>query len=295
MMRAASSSGRSGVIQLLVGSIIISFSAVFVKIAHTGPTASGVYRNVFGAMVLWLIVLLRREALWRGRRQLAWSVLAGSFFAADIWCWHRSILHVGPGLATIMGNFQVFVLAIVGVTVFRERITWKFVVSVPLAIIGLFFLLGIDWSRLDASYRLGVWYGVLTALTYAGFLLTMRRAQREERRLGAIANLAFVTTITAVLLVIASLAGHEDLRIPDATTWVSLVVYGVFCQALGWIVISWALPVVDASRAGLLLLLQPTLTFIWDILFFGRHTTTLEALGAALALAAIYLGSSRRR
>lgn len=285
---------RSGAVRLLIGSIIISFSAVFVKIAHTGPTASGVYRNLFGAITLWLIVAWRRDALWRGSRQLLWAVLAGTFFAADIWCWHRSILYIGPGLATIMGNFQVFVLAVVGVTVFRERITWKFIVSVPLAVLGLFLLVGIDWADLEHTYRLGVGYGVLTALTYAGFLLTMRRAQREERRLSAVANLAVVTTVTTILLVGASVTRGEELGIPNATTWVVLLAYGVFCQAIGWIVISRALPDVDASRAGLLLLMQPTLTFIWDILFFSRPTTAVETLGAVMALAAIYLGTARR-
>jgi drug/metabolite transporter (DMT)-like permease len=51
---------------------------------------------------------------------------------------------------------------------------------------------------------------------------------------------------------------------------------------------------VEASRAGLLLLLQPALTFVWDVLFFGRPTTAPEALGAALAIGAIYMGSARR-
>ena len=75
----------------------------------------------------------------------------------------------------------------------------------------------------------------------------------------------------------------------------TLAAYGVLCQGVGWIVISWAVVRVEASRVGLLLLLQPTLTFVWDILFFGRPTTTVEILGASLTLVAIYFGSTRRR
>jgi drug/metabolite transporter (DMT)-like permease len=44
--------------------------------------------------------------------------------------------------------------------------------------------------------------------------------------------------------------------------------------------------------AGLALLLQPALAFGWDILFFDRPTTMLEYVGAAVVLAAIYLGST---
>ena len=72
-----------------------------------------------------------------------------------------------------------------------------------------------------------------------------------------------------------------------------LVAYGVLCQALGWIIISRNFHRVDASRAALILLLQPALTFAWDILFFDRKTSGLELAGALIAISAIYLGAVR--
>ncbi|MCX6832762.1 MAG: hypothetical protein NT028_11655 [candidate division Zixibacteria bacterium] len=50
---------------------------------------------------------------------------------------------------------------------------------------------------------------------------------------------------------------------------------------------------ISASRVGLILLLQPTLAFVWDVLFFKRPTTELEGVGAVIALAAIYLGTPK--
>ena len=286
---------RGGVPHLLVGSVLISFSAVFVEIAHVGPTAGGMYRNLFGGVALLLFALARRESLWRGFRPFSWAVLAGILFAADIWFWHRSIIYVGPGLATIMGNFQVFILAMTGVLVFGERANWRFYLSIPLAFLGLFLLVGVDWNHLDASYRVGVGYGLLTAVCYAGYLLTMRYAQRSPLRLSATSNLTVVSLVAAGLLAIAVVFEGGDMRIPDTQTWRVLIAYGVLCQAVGWIIISRALRRVDASRAGLVLLLQPTLTFVWDVLFFRRPTTPIEVVGASIALGAIYLGNTGRR
>ena len=280
-------------LQIVAGSILISFSAVFVKLAHVGPTASGVYRNLFGALALFALVALRRDRVWKGMRRLRWALLAGLCFATDIFFWHRSIMFVGPGLATILGNFQVFVMAAVGILVFHEHATWRLLAAIPLAVTGLLLLVGLDWSGLDPSYRRGVVYGVLTAVSYACYLLSLRAARRERERVSAVANLAVVSLLTAVLLTVAAGISGESLRIPDARTAVVLVAYGVLCQALGWIVISRTLHQVDASRAALILLLQPALTFVWDIAFFGRPTTMLEAGGAALAIVAIYLGAVR--
>ncbi len=285
---------RAAVLQLVFGAFLISFSAVFVKLSHVGPTTSAFYRQFIGGLLLLIIALVRRQPLWRGARPLMFAAAAGLFFATDLFCWHRSIAYIGPGLATIMGNFQVFIMAFVGVFVFKEKATWRFSVSIPLAIFGLFLLVGLEWSQVDTLYKAGVWFGVATAGTYAGYLLTLRRSQSEKVRLGATPNLAIISLITAVMLGISIKVEGQSFAIPDGQTWTMLIAYGVICQAMGWIIISRALVHVEASRAGLILLMQPALTFIWDILFFGRPTSFIEAFGAALALGAIYLGNTRR-
>ncbi|MGH8281010.1 MAG: EamA family transporter, partial [Gammaproteobacteria bacterium] len=59
--------------------------------------------------------------------------------------------------------------------------------------------------------------------------------------------------------------------------------------------ISSSIHKVRASQVGLILLLQPVCAFMWDVLFFGRRFTAVEIVCAVLALAAIYLGSVRRK
>lgn len=280
-------------LEIVAGSFLISFSGVFVKIAHVGPTAAGVYRNLFGAIALFAIALARRDSFWRGWNNLRWVLLGGAAFAADIYFWHRSIHYVGPGLATILGNFQVFFMAAAGVLLFREPATLRFLISIPIAVAGLFLLVGLNWSDFDATYRRGVLFGAYTAVSYAAYLLCLRAARREPNRLSAPANLTWVSAITALLLAIAALAGGESLAIPDVSTALVLVAYGVLCQAMGWIIISRNFQRVDASRAALILLLQPALTFGWDMLFFHRATSGLELTGALIAISAIYLGAVR--
>ncbi len=292
-MGEPSSHSHRAELEIVAGSFLISFSGVFVKIAHIGPTAAGVYRNLFGAIALLAIALARRDSFWRGWKNLRWVLLGGFAFAADIYFWHRSIHYVGPGLATILGNFQVFFMAAAGILIFKEPATLRFLISIPIAITGLFLLVGLNWADFDATYRTGVIFGVFTALSYAAYLLCLRGARREPNRLSAPANLTWVSGFTAALLAMTALAGRESLAIPDMNTAGILIAYGVSCQALGWIIISRNFHRVDASRAALILLLQPALTFAWDMLFFHRPTSALELTGALIAIGAIYLGAVR--
>ena len=87
----------------------------------------------------------------------------------------------------------------------------------------------------------------------------------------------------------------ESFVIPDSKTWISLIAYGFVGQVLGWVLISRGIAKVDASRVGLVLLLQPSLSFIWDILFFKRPAGLIEILGCIIAITAIYMGSVTKK
>ncbi|MCA9727646.1 MAG: DMT family transporter, partial [Candidatus Eisenbacteria bacterium] len=131
-----------------------------------------------------------------------------------------------------------------------------------------------------------------TAVAYATYVLVFQRSQRARVRLTPAASLMTISFACAFVMAVGVLA-EGTFRIPDGRSWASMIGYGVLCQALGWILISRGLPHIAASKVGLFLLLQPTLSFLWDILFFGRPTDRWEWLGAVVALGAIYLGSTR--
>lgn len=292
---AATGRAGSGALLVLVGAIVISFSPVFVKLADVGPTVAGVYRSLFGGVALLVFVAARRETLWRGWRPLGFAAACGLLFAADLSLWHRAIGAIGPGLATILGNFQVFFLAGYGIAVHRERPGWRYLMSIPLAMLGLFLLVGVQWDSLPQRSRTGVFLGMTTALAYASYVIVFQRSQRSSRKLAPAASLACISLTTGAVMTSLALGHGESFAIPNGRSWGAMLGYGILCQAIGWILISHGLTSVPISRAGLILLLQPTLAFVWDIAFFRRPTSSGELSGAVIALAAIYLGSAPAR
>lgn len=281
--------------RLGAGAMLLSFAPVLVRLANVGPTPAGFYRMAVGGAVLAVLVLLRR-GLWRGGRgHLALCALAGGLFAADLAFWHRSINLVGPGLATILANLQVFVLAGFGFLILKERVSIRLAVAIPLAVIGLFLVFGTDWSTLGAEYRWGVVFGLFTAVSYATYLLSLRGARRRAGAgVDAMATVATLSLISAAILAGLVWLEGETFAVPDLATAGTLAAYALLIQVVAWVLISSGLPHVPASRAGLVLLLQPTLAFVWDVLLFARPTSIVEACGALLTIGAIYLGLTGR-
>lgn len=281
--------------RVLTGAVLLSIAPVLVKLADVGPTPAGFYRMTVGGVILAAIVLIRRGS-WGGAgpAYLPLCAAAGVCFAADLAFWHRSIVIVGPGLATILANFQVFVLAAFGILVLRERASPRLLVAIPAAIVGLVLIVGLDWSVLDAAYRWGIAFGLLTAVSYASYLLTLRQARRRAGKADAMATVATLSLLSGAVLAGLVVLEGETFAIPDLENAGILLSYAVVIQVVAWVLISSGLTGIAASRAGLLLLLQPTLAFVWDLLLFARPTSGIELLGAALTLVAIYLGLTGR-
>lgn len=280
-------------LRLFIGAALISLSPVWVRLVDVPPTTSGFYRVLFGSVVLVIYLFVLRKRVEFSRQAWLMLTVAALFLALDLWFWHRSIDFIGPGLATLLANFQVFIMMIAGFLFLKQTPRPKQLVAVPMALVGLALIVGLDWNNLPADYRLGVVFGLLTAVVYAGYLLSLRQARQHSSYRVPTREIAVVSVICTVMMAASIIAEGETLVIPSYPDVGWLLAYGVLSHSLGGLFIASSLPQVTATEAGLALLSQPTLSFIWDVVFFDRPMTSLELLGAFIALAAIYLGSRR--
>jgi drug/metabolite transporter (DMT)-like permease len=275
-----------------VGAVAMSFAPVLVRLTTVSADTAAFYRLAVGGTVL-AAVSLRTIRFDLGT--VLWGVMgsAGLLFALDLAFWHRSIHYVGPGLATILGNFQVFFVALFGWAVLRERIGSRYVLGTLMAFGGLALFLGDGWARPGTNFRPGVIFGLLTALVYAAYLLVLRQSQSLPQKLRALPNMAIISLIGMIGIAIALVLQGESIAIPSPRDGVLLVGYGLVGQVFAWVSISKGLPLIPASRASLILLVQPCLAFVWDVVLLGRPTSQPEIAGALLAVAGIYLGMRR--
>jgi drug/metabolite transporter (DMT)-like permease len=138
---------------------------------------------------------------------------------------------------------------------------------------------------------LGIGYGLLTALCYAGYILFLQRARRDDYSGSSAVDLGLLSLVSALLLCAMALGAGESLAISAPRDAVLLAAYGLVAQVIGAFLIAGSLATLPAATVGLVLLLQPLMSFVWDIVLFSRPFTGLEITGAAVALGAIYAGS----
>lgn len=292
-LAAAPGAPPAAVGRMALGAMLLSTTSIFVVLAQVAPTVSAFYRMLFGgAMLLGWVVLTRRWVRIRWR-DLTLALLPALGFSLDLIFWHRSILWVGPGVATLLTNFQVFLMALVGWWVYRERLGRWFVPGLAVALAGLWLLVGAHWSLFDARHRLGVWFGLASGVAYTLYLLSFRRALSGHTALSAAQFLGLMSLLSAGLLLAWGAFEGDTFALTTARSWSALLALGFFGQVIAWLLMVRAMPLLPASLVGLLLLLQPALAFVLDVLLFKRPTGAGDWLGLALALAGILLGTLR--
>jgi len=283
------------VLAALAGAVAISFSGILYRVAHVSPTTGAVFRCLYAVVPLWLL------ARWEDRRYgprplrqraLAWG--AGLFFAVDLVAWHQGIEEVGAGLATVLGNLQVVLVGLLAWMIMRERPSNRALAAIPIALVGVILISGaFEKGAYGRNPGLGVAFGILTALSYSGFLLVLRAGNKDVRRpAGPLFDATLVSGLACIP--IGLVWGNLDWT-PDWKAQGYLLLLALSSQALGWLLISITLPRLPAALTSVLLTFQPVLSvlFAWAIL--SESPSGLQLGGVACVLAGLLIVSAGRR
>ena len=279
-----------GSLSVMLGAVLISFSPVFVKLADLEPTVSGFYRVFIGSIVLVIIYLLKHKENPFNKKISIYIIFGGIFFSLDLWFWHRSIIYVGPGLSTLLVNFQILILPFLALLFFNQKTQKIQIFAIFLGLLGLFLITGNNWEISGYNYKIGVFFGLLTAASYAGYIISMKSIDHNAKvNSDPIFNLMFVSLVSAGLLFLYSTVEQESLSINGSSNLFWMISYSIFSHVLGWFFILNGLQKITAVSAGIILLTQPILSYVWEILIFQKIILPIELLGIVSVLLAMMI------
>ena len=283
------------VLAAVAGAGCIAASATLVRLADTAPATAATFRTLYALPVLALLMV--REDRRYGRRPARdrWLAAgAGVFFAADLLFWHHAIAAVGAGIATVLGNLQVVFVGLIAWWLLHERPTARLVAAVPVVLVGVVLISGVVGAdAYGEDPARGVVLGILTSITYAGFLLLLRRGSHDLRRA---AGPLFDATLVGCLLSAAAgpFVGGLDL-VPSWPAHGWLLTLAITSQVVGWLLISVSLPRVPAALTSVILLLQPVASVVLSAAVLDERPSQVQLAGCVVVLAGVVAATAGRR
>lgn len=282
------------VLVAMSGAACIAFSAILVRLASVPPSTAAFYRCAYALLPLALLALWERRRYGpRSGAQRLLALAAGVFLAGDLILWHHAIAAVGAGLSTVLANVQVVLVPLAAWAFLDERPERRTLAAVPIVLGGVVLISGVIGSGAYGNDpALGVVYGVLTAITYAGFLLLLRAGNEDLVRP---AGSLFDATLSAavVTLPIGWALGELEL----APSWPEhgwLVTLALTSQVLGWLLISDALPRIPAALTSVVLTLQPAATVVLGVVLLDESPSGVQLLGIVVILGGVALATAGR-
>ncbi|PAL21874.1 EamA family transporter [Sphingopyxis sp. GW247-27LB] len=281
-MEAATNRGRWAFAALLGGNIVLSVGALLVRLADTGPVASGFWRMAIALPFLALLAWRETGGRMPPRAAIGIAMAAGIFFALDLAAWHLGILRTKVANATLFGNCASLLLVMWGIFLARTLPRGWQAFAVLLAFAGSALLMGQSYE-LAPAYLAGDLLSLLAGVFYTFYVILMQRVRGE---LAAWTTLGLASAATLPILLGSALALGE-IVVPQ--NWTPLIVLALSSQVVGQGLLIWALPRFSPLVIGLTLLVQPAIAALAGWLMFGERLTAIDVIGGLMVGAALVL------
>lgn len=272
---------------VLVGVVIISFSAIFVRLSEQSPVTVAFFRAAYALPVLVALAAFRRRESTRTRRQSTLAFVAGLVLAGDLAIWHASIELIGAALGTVVGSVHVVIMMAAGRIFLGQRPTRIAMVATPVALMGVVLISGLGEEAAHGEDPvLGTILGLSTGFLYVTFLLLLR----QSSGVGSSTSVRPLMEATAGAAVGALLVAPFDSGFSIIPEWPGhgwLIALALGAQVLGWLLITYSLPRMEAWETSILLVLQPVGTVLWALLILGEGFSSLQWVGLVLVIGGV--------
>jgi drug/metabolite transporter (DMT)-like permease len=275
---------------LLAGGISLGTAPILVKGMPLPPESSAFFRVLLSApffmvLALWSNPRPGRRVRANTTAPLYLYLLAAFFFAADLLAMHIAIKAINTSIATLFTNAAPLFIAIYGLLGLTDRPDARFGRALPLALGGLFLLVGI--AAFDPSAPLwGYLVGLAAGGLYAAYLITVRALKSHNA--GSAGIMVAVTIGSTIFLSPLLLA--PDFTVPrEAMVWLQVMALVVFGQVLGQGLVTVALRHLPVASSSIVLMIQPVFVAAvsWPIL--GEFLSGWQLVGMLLVLMAMWI------
>lgn len=277
----------SPLIALFSGAICIALSPIWVRVSEVGPTASAFWRVFLAVPLLWILFSsLKTKETKIVPLQWGTMLAAGVAFAGDLAFWHWSIRFTSVANSTLLANLASIFVTLAAWIFWKQRPSALFLAGLAAALAGVSLLVRASLGS-SPTALLGDGLGVVTALFYAWYLLSVKRLR--DRGAATLQLMAVTTTLTAAILLPVALASGEALLPPTAAGWLKLLGLAWISHAAGQGLIAYALAHLPAGFSSVGLLLQPVIAALFAWVLLGESLSVLQVAGGLVVLAGIAL------
>ncbi|MBQ9255701.1 MAG: DMT family transporter [Acidaminococcaceae bacterium] len=278
-----------------MGVLLLSTSAIFVKMAEAPSGIIAFYRLLFTLAFLVPALLARKkereQLVHLNGRQLRLAVISGALLAVHWVMWFESLRYTSVASSTVLVSLQPLFSILFGALFLKECVSRWGMVGVFLAIFGSAI---IGWGDFQVSGA-AFWGDVLSFASAGVISLHFLFGQLLRKELDVLPYTVVCYTASTVCLAIYALAAGQSFSGYSCQTWGCFLGLALFATVGGQCVFNLLLKYLTASAVTMGILGEPVGTIILAFFIFGESITLQQAAGMLLILGGLWLFFSRKK
>jgi drug/metabolite transporter (DMT)-like permease len=285
-------------IKVLLGIISVTlvwgYTWVTMKIAISDipPFLFTSLRLLIGAIALFIILLVQRKRLSIGKENFKTYLIMSLLMPLGyMGIMTYGMQFVDSGKSSVLVYTMPIFVTIISHFKLNDKINMYKMIGLILGLIGLLFILGIEFINFDKKVVFGELLLLISAFSWASANVYNKLNSKNK---DIIHMTAWQLIMGAIFLLILSLILEPNPSIQWSNEAIlSTLFNGLFSTAFTFVVWYWVLNNMDASKASMALMFVPILGLIFGWLQLGEKITFNIIIGAFFICASIFMNTYR--
>ncbi|CAG9620896.1 DMT family transporter [Sutcliffiella rhizosphaerae] len=282
-------------VALTIGVITVSMSAIFVKLADAPAGVIAFYRMLFSVLLLLPIFLYKYVGELKGisKRDWLFSALAGVFLAFHFILWFESLNYTSVASSTVLVTLQPLFAFIGTYLFFKERLSFRAIISGIIAIIGSFI---ISWGDFQISGM--ALYGDILALVACALVTAYLLFGQDIRKRISIITYTFIVYSFSCFTLLGYVVVSGDAFIGfEASDWGWFILLAIFPTLLGHTLFNWAVKYISTNVISMSILFEPIGAALLAYFVLHEVVTWSQYLGGLLVMLSVgyFLMDNRKK
>ena len=243
------------------------------------------YRFGLAWVVIAAVMLFRHESLRVTWREFGVLTALGLLFSASSLTLYLSFRLIAAGVASTLLFTYPVMTAVIMTLFFKERVGLRTVAAIVLSLAGVVLLY---WGGGDGPLNaLGVVLVLLSALTYAVYIIVMSRGQLRMSSF----KINFYVLIYCALgaLAYALVSGQPVILPPSAKAWFYVGWLAVVPAIMALVMMVYSAKLIGSTPTAILGALEPLTAVLIGVFVFSEPFTLNLAIGIVLILSAVII------
>jgi len=290
-----------------IGILAISSSSILIRFSQSNAQSIVIasYRMLVASIILFPYILLKKRHEFRliNRQDFFRFLIAGTFLALHFASWISSLEYTSVASSVVLVTTTPLWVVIFSPILLKEKNNPRIWFGISIAIIGSLIVSNSQSCQINSGFVLnceglndlfsgrnflGNFLALAGAWMIAGYIIAGRRLRNKY----SLFFYAFcVYTVAALILVIWAIFSGFPMIGFSISTYVWMLLLGIFPQLIGHSTFNWALGYLPAAFVSVAFMAEPIGTIILAFLLLKESPQIGEIYGGLLILLGIFLVS----